>query len=135
MKVVGYNPDIILSIPVQLNVHANELATEGLNRLPSKPHVPLDPLVKIQLNFGGGTVTRNIPYFLWEKLLLPPLRQQYEDKFGWTTNKFNDIDWDIFRPVYKKWAKKKVDWIHNFSTRNLPCGVRMQKHSGTDPID
>ena len=45
------NPDIVLSIPVQLNVHADELATKGLNCLPPKPHVPLDPLVKIQLNF------------------------------------------------------------------------------------
>ena len=101
------NPDIVLSIPVQLNVHADKLATKGLNCLLPKPHVPLDPSVKIQLNFGGGTVTRNIPYFLREKLLLPPLRQQYEDKFGWTTNKFDNIDWDIFCLVYKKGARKK----------------------------
>ena len=90
------NPDIVLSIPVQLNVHADKLTTKGLNCLPPKPHVPLDPLVKIQLNFCGGTITRNIPYFLREKLPLPPLCQQYEDKFSWTTNKFDNIDWDIF---------------------------------------
>ena len=58
------NPDIFLSIPVQLNVHVDKLATRGLNCLPPKPHVPLDSSVKIQLNFGGGMVTRNIPYFL-----------------------------------------------------------------------
>ena len=54
--------------------------------------MPLDPSVKIQLNFDGGTITRNIPYFFGERLLLPPLCQQYVDKFGWTTNEFDNID-------------------------------------------
>ena len=67
------NPNIVQSIPVQLNVCADELATEGLNRLPPKPHVPLDPSAKIQLNYRGKTVTRNIPQFLRENLLLPSL--------------------------------------------------------------
>ena len=47
------NPDIVLPILVQLNVDADELTTIGLNSLPPKPCVPLDPSVKIQLNFGG----------------------------------------------------------------------------------
>ena len=34
------NPNIV-------NVHVDELATVGLNSLPPKPHVPLDPSVKI----------------------------------------------------------------------------------------
>ena len=92
-------------------------------------------MVKVQLNFDDGTITWNIPYFLQESLLLPPLCQQYLERFGWNTNEFNDINWDIFCPVYKKWAKKKLDWIHKFSTRNLLCGMRMKKHGGTDPID
>ena len=46
--------------------------------------------------------TRNIPYFLQERLLLLPHRQQYVERFSWTTNEFDDIDWDIFCPVYKK---------------------------------
>ena len=129
------NPNTGQSITVLLKVREDELATEGLNRLLEKPHVPLDPSVKIQLNYRGRTVTRNIPYFLREQLLLPPLRKQYEKKFDWNSNEFDDIDWDIFRPVYKKWMKKKMKWTHQYSTRNLPCGERIRKHGSDDPID
>ena len=129
------NPNIVQSIPVQLNVCADELATEGLNRLPPKPHVPLDPSAKIQLNYRGKTVTRNIPQFLRENLLLPSLRKQYVKRFDWHLNEFDDIDWAIFRPVYKKWVKKKIKWTHQYSTRNLPCGERLRKHGSDDPID
>ena len=55
------NPNIVLPIPVQLNIHVDELATIGLNSLPPKPHVPLDPLVKIKLNYDGNVITWNIP--------------------------------------------------------------------------
>ena len=58
------NPNIALPIPVQLNIHADEFTTIGLNILPSKPHVHLDHLVEAQLNFDGGTITWNIPYIL-----------------------------------------------------------------------
>lgn len=129
------NPNSVPPITVQLNIHTDELATISLNNLPPKLHVPLDPLVKIQLNFDGGTITRNIPSFLRERLLLPPLRQQYVERFGQTTNEFDDIDWDIFRPVYKKWAKKKLNWTHKFSIRNLSCSARMAKQGCTDPIE
>ena len=39
------NPNIVLPISVQLNIHADELATIGLNNLPPKPHMSLDPLL------------------------------------------------------------------------------------------
>ena len=64
--------NIVLPIPVEFNVHAAGLATIGLNNLPPKPHVPFDPSIKTQLNFFGGTITQNIPYF-FKKQLLPPL--------------------------------------------------------------
>ena len=52
---------------------------------------------KIQLHYDGGTITRNIPYILQEKLLLRPLRPQYyETKFGLFNKEFDDIDWDLF---------------------------------------
>merc|ERR1711884_564621 len=69
------NPNIVLPIPVKLNVLADKLAILRLNNLPSKIHVPFDPSVKIQLNFAGVTVTQIIPSFLQEQLLLPPLHQ------------------------------------------------------------
>ena len=40
-----------------------------------------------------------------------------------------------FSPSLKKYAKKKLDWTHKLSTRNLPCGARMRKHGGTDHIE
>ena len=90
------NPNLILPIPVELIVHADELATIGVNNLPPKSHVPFDSLVKIQLNFVGGTITQNYPYFLQEELLLYLLHEQYEKSFGWKGAEFDDIDWELF---------------------------------------
>ena len=104
------NPDTVLTIPAQLNVHADELATKGLDCLLPKPHVPLDPSVKIQLNFGGGTVTRNIPYFLQEKLLLPPLCQQYEDKLQEMGKEENRLDPQIFHKELIVRCKNAETW-------------------------
>jgi hypothetical protein len=44
---------------------------------------------------------------------LPSLKQFYCDKFGWSDNIFDAVDWNIFCPVYKKHiAKHGIQWMH-----------------------
>jgi hypothetical protein len=39
---------------------------------------------------------------------------------------FHFRDWDIFRPVYKKYISNKgVQWMHKFCIRKLPTGERV----------
>ncbi|MGK3747567.1 MAG: hypothetical protein ACI90V_014431 [Bacillariaceae sp.] len=59
---------------------------------------------------------------------MPPLCKFYLDKFGWRENIFDTVDWDIFRPVYKKnIAKNGIQWMHKFCIRKLPTGERVHK--------
>ncbi|OEU11448.1 hypothetical protein FRACYDRAFT_245187 [Fragilariopsis cylindrus CCMP1102] len=48
--------------------------------------------------------------------------------FKWSDNIFDLIDWDIFRPVYKKHlATKGIQWIHKFCIKKLPTGERVHQ--------
>ena len=38
------------------------------------------------------------------------------------------MDWDIFRPVYKKCiVKNGIQWVHKFCSSTLPTGKRVQQ--------
>ena len=49
------------------------------------------------------------------------------EKNGWTGTKFDNINWELFCSVYKKWDKKKLDWIQKYTTWNLCCCGRLKK--------
>ena len=89
-----------------LNSEADELATIGLKRLQGKPCVPPDPNTAIQFHLQGRTITRDLKRTSREILTLPKLQQYYLHKFGWSDTVFDSVDWDIFRPVYKRYVAK-----------------------------
>jgi hypothetical protein len=74
--------------------------------LQEKPTVPMDPNTIIQFHLKGRTITRDIKKSIRETLSLPPLRKFFCDKFGWSENIFDAVDWEIFRPVYRKYVAK-----------------------------
>jgi ribonuclease HI len=79
-----------------LNSEADELATTGLKRLQEKPMVPMDPDTGIQFHIKGRTITRDFKRTIRETIQLPPLRKFYCERFGWSENIFDIIDWEIF---------------------------------------
>ena len=111
-----------------LNSEADELATIGLKTLQEKPRVPMDPNTAIQFHLKGRTITRDFKQSVREILSLPPLKKFYIDKFGWSDSIFDTVEWDIFRPVYRKYiAKHGIQWMHKFCIRKLPTGERVHK--------
>ena len=48
-----------LSDAAQLNIKADALATQGLNKLESNPRVPMDPTAEVLLHQRGRTITRD----------------------------------------------------------------------------
>jgi hypothetical protein len=111
-----------------LNSEADELATTGLKRLQEKPIVPMDPDTVIQFHIKGRTITRDLKKTVREIVQLPQIRTFYCERFGWTERLFDSIDWDIFRPVYKKYMSSKgIQWIHKFCIKKLPTGERVHK--------
>jgi hypothetical protein len=111
-----------------LNAEADELATIGLKRLQEKPMVPMDPATAIQFHIGGRTITRDFKRTVREIVQLQPLRKFYCERFGWSENIFDIIDWEIFRPVYRKHISTNgVQWLHKFCIKKLPTGERVHK--------
>jgi hypothetical protein len=111
-----------------LNSEADELATIGLKRLQEKPIVPMDPDTVIQFHIKGRTITRDFKKTVRTMIQLPPLRRFYCERFGWSEETLETIDWDIFRPVYKKHlASKGIQWLHKYCIKKLPTGERIHK--------
>jgi hypothetical protein len=111
-----------------LNSEADELATKGLKRLQEKPIVPMDPDTAIQFHIKGRTITRDFKRTVRETIQLPSIRKFYCEQFGWSENIFDIIDWEIFRPSYKKHVSTKgVQWLHKFCIKKLPTGERVHK--------
>jgi hypothetical protein len=100
-----------MPLDAYLNSEADELATIGLKRLQEKPVVPMDPNAVVQFHIAGRTITRDFKTTLRETIQLIPLRSYYCNRFKWSDNIFDAIDWDVFRPVYKKHiATKGIQW-------------------------
>jgi hypothetical protein len=111
-----------------VNSEADELATTGLKRLQEKPLVPMDPNAVVQFYIPGRTITRDFKTTLRETIQLIPLRNYYCNRFEWSDNIFDVIDWDVFRPVYKKHiATKGIQWLHKFCIKKLLTGKRVHK--------
>ena len=117
-----------MPVDAYLNSEADELATIGLKRLQEKPRVPMDPFAAIQFHLNGRTITRDLKQSVRTILSLPPLRKYYCNKFSWSDTVFDTVDWDIFRPVYRRYvAKNGIQWMHKFCMGKLPTGERVQK--------
>ena len=116
---------IALTLKEQLNVDSDGFATTSLCLLGPKLHVPFDPDSKVQIDFQGCTITRNLKHTLRKKLQLPAFWQYCKRWMGWSSATFDVIDWDKFRPVYRKQSKKNLQWINKFYLRNLPMGRKL----------
>jgi hypothetical protein len=88
----------------------------------------MDPDTAIQFHIGNRTITRDFKRTTREIIKLIPLKQYYCGRFGWSENIFDIIDWDIFRPVYRKYLSTKgIQWMHKFCIKKLPTGERVHK--------
>jgi hypothetical protein len=117
-----------MPLDAYLNSEADELATTGLKRLQENPKVPLDPDTVIQFHIKGRTITRDFKRTVREIIQLPSIRKFHCERFGWSDNIFNIINWDVFRPIYKKHIPNKgVQWMHKFCIKKLPTGERVHK--------
>ena len=88
----------------------------------------MDPEMAIQFHINNRTITRDFKSTIREIINLSPLKAYYCRRFGWSDNIFNLIDWDISRPVYRKYLPTKgIQWMHKFCIKKLPTGERVHK--------
>jgi hypothetical protein len=120
--------DTDMPVDAYLNSEADELATYGLKLLQEKPRVPMDPNISIQFHLKGRTITRDLKKTARGIITLPKLQEYYCSKFGWNDTVFDSVDWDVFRPVYKRHiAKNGIQWMHKFCIGKLPTAERVHK--------
>ena len=108
------NEDILkLSKAAQLNIKADALATQGLNKLESNTRVPMDPPVEVLLHQREQTITRDYKV---------SIRGNIQRRFGWTHTEYGKIDWWIFTPVYRRAQNKHQKWANKFCIKKFPIG-------------
>ena len=82
----------------------------------------------IQFHINNRTMTRDLKRTIGEIIQLIPLQTYYCRRFGWSDHIFDLTDWDIFRPVYKKYlSTTKIQWMPKFCIKKLLTGERIHK--------
>ena len=109
----------------QLNIKVDALATQGLNKLDSRPKVPMDPTSEVLLHQRGQTITRDYKVSIRNNIQLLVLEKYYQERFGWTNTLYGKIDWSISSPVYQREQNKNKKWINKLCMRKLPVGQQL----------
>jgi exonuclease III len=118
-----------LSLPAQMNVDSDKLATRELDEYGDiHPLVPFNPLTKVALHIEGRTVTRDLEQAIQNRLFARPLRNYFCDRFQWTRETHESIDWPLFSGVYSAYPRSRK-FFYQFSWKRLPCGARLHRRS------
>ena len=66
----------------QLNIKADTLATQGLDKFELNPRVPMDLSVEVLLHQQGRTIIRNYKVSMRSNIQLLVMEQYYQKRFG-----------------------------------------------------
>jgi hypothetical protein len=116
-----------LPLPAQLNVDADRLATGELCDQPNLiHHVPLFPDSKVQLLLSGPSVTRNLSGAICKHQGFRNLVPYMLERFGWTADIANSVDWDGFAAAYKSSFSQRK-FVFKFCMKLLPTGKTLHQ--------
>ena len=116
-----------------MNVDADQLATYELKEFGRIYYVlPFDPSCGAALSIQGRTVTRDIERSIQETLFLGPLRSYLCNRFNWSTEIFDTIEWEPFSQVYSHFPRSRK-FFYQFGWKKLPTGARL--HSRESQYD
>ena len=90
----------------------------------------MNPATFVQLHHTTGTITKRLSNTVRHICNLPALRAYYINNYNWSVEDFDNIDWTIFTPVYRKHSKKNQAWTHKNCMRKLPTSSRMYRNGG-----
>ena len=114
-----------LSLPSQLNVDADALAKVEMDNFGRRlPEVPFDPISCALIAINGRTITGDIETAVRHQQLLPSLQTYLCNRFNWTDETFDSIDWASHAMVYEKYHRSRKFFVQ-FGWKKLPCGRRL----------
>jgi hypothetical protein len=115
-----------LSIPVQLNILADQLAKEQQQYRENSPEVYL-PFCYLKIR--GKHVTKDSKRSLLEEASMIPVRQYYKEKYGWNTEVFYTINWELQQKVLNSYPTNDQRQILKMVHGWLPTYDRLQREN------
>ena len=107
---------------------ADKIADQYIQQNPDHAfhQVPLLPTSGIQLHLPVGTVTHKLKRELRLARTEPPLRAHLCERFGWSGETYEDIDWESFRRAMRRLDKHRTTLtkhVNNYA----PVGTRVHR--------
>jgi hypothetical protein len=122
-----------LPMHVRMNIQADYQATRQRNEMSAASEEVL-PLARVQLRIGEIAVTRDSQKWLLHAAGMIPIQDYYHSKWGWSTETFNSIAWDIQASVVQQFATSDQTRLIKFVHGWLPTQHRLHKEgSATTP--
>jgi ribonuclease HI len=114
-----------LSYPAQLNVMADLQATTHHDEM-TKPMITYEhPYPTLVL--GNIPITRDSQKWILRQAGKVPIQHYYKEKYGWTKEIFNDIDWDIQEKALRYFSESDQSRILKFVHGWLPTNKRLYR--------
>jgi hypothetical protein len=115
-----------LSLPVQMNTIADNLAEEQQHYNDNLPEVYL-PFCYLKIR--GKHVTKDSKRTLLEEASMIPVRQYYKDKYGWNTEIFYAINWELQQKVLNTYPTNNQRRILKMVHGWLPTYDHLQREN------
>jgi hypothetical protein len=118
-----------LSLPAQLNVDADALATDELLNYPTPcEHVPLLPAAHVQLNIAGRTITRKLGPAIRRQHGLRLLKEYMNERFHWDNEMIESVNWESFSKAFRSNQKLRA-FTFKLCFWLLPTGATLHRRS------
>ena len=111
-----------LTVPARLNVRADELATKAIELATPDRTPPMFPNAGAMVLSNAGPITRKLPQTLRYDIGAEALLTRLREKYVWTPQTEQQIDWEIHRSLIKRHSKQRVQvvkLIHNLVPTNV----------------
>jgi ribonuclease HI len=110
----------------QLNITADSLATEHRWDMMS-PAVEVSNTTDGMLVIEGKAITRDINQQLWQEASKLPIREYYKERYGWSHQLFDKINWKAQQAALIKFSTQDQQRILKFVHKWLPTGRNLQR--------
>ena len=129
-----HKPYAALSLRAQLNCDADELAEQFIQQNPDLEYsvVPLLPTSDIQLHLPMGTVTHHLKMEIHQARNTQPLAEHLQQKFNWSPETFDSVDWESNRIARNRLKKNHVTLIKHLNDV-VPVGKRVRRYDPKYP--
>jgi hypothetical protein len=117
-----------LPLPVQMNIIADQLVSKQMqySTKPAETYVPFS-----YLKIKGIQITKDSKQQLQEEASKIPIQQHYKEKFCWTMETFNLVNWKVQRKVLMTYStndqRRILKMVHGW----LPTYERLHRENQT----